>query len=163
MQSAQHYHRLSRCRAAHPTLRRPDTATGNKLYDLAAAHVVARTISAVLQQNGQRGTLIFKGVYNAPHRIRIFVLNGRTPIQAIIEQVVAFAFSARCLFLAAVADCHPMTVWDTRTGILEPCFGFKPPRWLNKTGLPAEYEDYNRQAIDFERDSLGSLGEVADC
>jgi hypothetical protein len=84
---AEHNYEPSTSRAAHPSLRRLGEPARQQLVELRAAHVVPRTIEAVLRQGGQGDAIIRKDIYNARQQIWNSALNGRTPIQALVQQL----------------------------------------------------------------------------
>jgi hypothetical protein len=84
---ADHNHNPSTSKAAHPTLRRLNAVQREELGNLTAAHVPPQTIDAILSQNGKVDTVFQKDVYKAQQRLRNVALAGRTPIQALVEQL----------------------------------------------------------------------------
>ncbi len=83
----EHNHEASISRAAHASLRRLNEEASRQLVSLTASHVVPRTIEAILRQSDQGEAIIRKDIYNARQRIRNIALNGRTPIQALVQQL----------------------------------------------------------------------------
>ncbi len=82
-----HNHEPSVDQTAHPSLRRLTVEENETLADLTRARVEPRYIRTMLNDNGQGQALVMKDIYNARERIRNAALGGRTPIQALVEQL----------------------------------------------------------------------------
>ncbi len=90
--SGQHNHDPSTSPAAHPSLRKLNNDQREGLAALTASAVLPRTIGTIMRQKGAEDTLIMKDIYNARQRIRSGLLNGRTPMQALVESFQADDF-----------------------------------------------------------------------
>ena len=85
---AEHNHEPSNTPAAHPSLRRLNEEDKTEIAGLSRAGVAPRTIVAAMQ--GQRPAnkpLSVKDIYNARLQLRAEALEGRTPVQALVEKL----------------------------------------------------------------------------
>jgi hypothetical protein len=93
IKNSEHNHDPSTSRVAHPSLRRLDPAAKAELSCLTDANVAPRTIAAVLEQRSLEQAIVMKDIYNARQQMLSEALGGRTPIQALVEQMQADDFS----------------------------------------------------------------------
>ncbi len=84
---SEHNHGLSNDRTAHPSQRRLDMAGMDELASLSRADVPARMIKSILRHNGHH--VVSRDVYNGRQKIRAETLDGKTPIQALVEHLGA--------------------------------------------------------------------------
>lgn len=86
--NAQHNHKPSATQAAHPSLRRLNNEQKTQITELTKAGAAPRTIVAAMRQSQPEETpLLVKDVYNVRLQIRGETLAGKTPIQALVDQL----------------------------------------------------------------------------
>ncbi|KAH9266102.1 hypothetical protein BASA84_001273 [Batrachochytrium salamandrivorans] len=82
-----HNHEASRDNSAHPSLRRLNEHAQGQVMEMSKAGVRPREILSSLRQSDPSILAISQDIYSVCKRIRLENLRGRTPLQALVEEL----------------------------------------------------------------------------
>ena len=120
IKDARHNHEPSEDLSGHPSCRQLNEDERDKVQQMFAAGIRPRQMLSTLRQNNTHLAAISKTIYNARDQLRRQTLAGRTPIQALLDELKEgnFQHDYKCdteghithLFFA-----HPLSITLTRT------------------------------------------------
>jgi hypothetical protein len=85
--NAEHNHEASLDMSGHPYARRLDQESRARVQEMSLAGIRPRDIANALRQSNPEQPIISKTVYNARDQVRRENLDGRTPIQALFDEL----------------------------------------------------------------------------
>src|SRR2546429_9222733 len=87
IKNAEHNHPPSGYMSGHPTYRQLNEQNMQIVRSMSSAGISPRQMLATLSQNNDTFTAISKTIYNPQMQIRHENLQGRTPIQSLIDEL----------------------------------------------------------------------------
>lgn len=84
-----HNHEASHSISDHPSLRKLNTTQSQDLEVMTNAGQPPRVIRSVIQQSDPQLSLRLRDIYNARAKYRLAKIAGRTPIQALLEDLIS--------------------------------------------------------------------------
>ena len=94
----EHNHEASPYISGHPSSRKLNEEDQQKVQDMSIAGVYPREILSTLRKNNPNSLAISKTIYNARDKIRRDNLQGRTPIEALLDELIEgnFEYDYQC-------------------------------------------------------------------